>query len=104
MGKITATVLTTLFIIGVSGGAMAQGMAPSSPGSSSSSPADSLGSNSATQAKIATTTQVKSKLEESGYTSVSGIQKSTDGWTATATKDGKSVRVAIDQRGNIETR
>jgi hypothetical protein len=118
MGKITATVLSTLFVVGVSAGAMAQGM---SPGSSSSSPpaaSSSGGSMSGTSngtmsgsssdmsapSKIATSTQVKSKLEQSGYTSVTGIHKSADGFTATAKKDGKSVHVAIDQQGNIQTR
>jgi hypothetical protein len=57
-----------------------------------------------TPSKIATSTEVKSKLEQSGYTSVSAIHKSTDGFTATAKKDGKSVHVAIDQQGNIQTR
>jgi hypothetical protein len=110
MGKITATVLSTLFVIGVSAGAMAQGMSPGSsssmPGSNSSSGAamPSTGSESAAPATIGTPTQVRSKLEASGYTSVTGIKKSADGWMANAKKDGKSVRVAIDQQGNIETR
>ena len=106
MGKITPSVLATLFVVGVSASAMAQGTSmPShanSPSSETTMP--NSGTGSATSAKIATPTQAKSKLEESGYTSVSGIEKSANGFTAMAKKDGKSVRVAIDQQGNIETR
>jgi len=113
MAKITATVLATTLMMGVACGAMAQSMAPSSPGSSQSTPSykaptatDMQGTegNSASSGKVATSTQVKSKLEASGYTRVQAIHKSADGWTATASKGGKSVHVAIDDHGNIETR
>jgi hypothetical protein len=112
MGKISASVLATLIAIGVSGAAMAQTM-PSSPANSSSSGAtmpDTRNNSSAgmqgsgMQGQVSSATQVKSTLQHSGYTSVSAIKKSSDGWTATAKKDGKSVHVAVDQQGNIETR
>jgi hypothetical protein len=117
MGKITASVLATLFAVGMSGAAMAQESTPSrsmpsSTPSNSANPSGGMaaandvgsGNGSAVQSQISTSKEVRSKLEASGYTSVSGIHKSSDGFTAMAKKDGKSVHVAIDQQGKIETR
>jgi hypothetical protein len=49
-----------------------------------------------------TESQAKSRIEQLGYTNVTGLAKDSDGvWRGTAMKDGKSQRVAIDFRGNI---
>jgi hypothetical protein len=48
--------------------------------------------------------QAKGRLEKAGYTAVSGLQLDGDGlWQAQATKDGQSVHVALDYKGNIAT-
>jgi hypothetical protein len=46
---------------------------------------------------------VKKKLEGAGYSSVTGIKPNKDGYTAMAMKNGKQVKVDIDNNGKIET-
>jgi periplasmic protein CpxP/Spy len=54
------------------------------------------GANSFTEA------QVRSRIEQQGYTNVTGLAKDADGiWRGKASKDGKSQEVAVDFRGNI---
>jgi hypothetical protein len=54
------------------------------------------GANSFTEA------QAKTRIEEAGYTEVSGLKLDDKGvWQATAMKDGKSVSVALDYQGNV---
>ena len=54
------------------------------------------GKNSFTEA------QAKSRIEEAGYTDVSGLKLDDQGiWRAMGTKDGKSGNVALDFQGNI---
>jgi len=54
------------------------------------------GKNSFTEA------QAKDRLEKHGYTAVSGLRKDDQSiWRGTATKDGRSVSVAVDYQGNI---
>lgn len=49
--------------------------------------------------------QARSRLAEAGYTGVTRLAKDDSGvWRATATKDGKSVQVGLDFKGNIATR
>jgi hypothetical protein len=49
-----------------------------------------------------TETQAKERLENHGYSSVSALKKDDQSvWRGTATKDGKSVGVAVDYQGNI---
>ena len=56
------------------------------------------GANSFTEA------QAKSRLEDHGFTSVTGLTKDEAGiWWATASKDGKSVKVGLDYQGNVAT-
>lgn len=46
--------------------------------------------------------QARARLEESGYTAVTGLKLDDKGvWQASATKDGKPVNVALDYQGNI---
>ncbi len=48
--------------------------------------------------------QAKKRLAKAGYT-VASLTKDADGaWMGMATKDGKSVTVALDYKGNITTR
>jgi hypothetical protein len=54
------------------------------------------GKNSFTEA------QAKSRLEDAGYTDVTGLKLDDQGvWRATASKDGKPGDVALDFQGNI---
>lgn len=54
------------------------------------------GANSFTEA------QAKSRIEQHGFSSISGLAKDEKGiWRGNATKDGKSVSVMLDFRGNV---
>ncbi len=56
------------------------------------------GANSFTEA------QATSRLQDHGFTGVTGLTKDDAGiWWATASKDGKSVKVGLDYQGNIAT-
>jgi sporulation protein YlmC with PRC-barrel domain len=49
-----------------------------------------------------TETQARSRIEDHGFTAVSDLRKDDQGiWRGTAMKDGKSVSVALDYKGNI---
>ena len=46
--------------------------------------------------------QAKDRIVAAGFTSVSSLAKDGDGiWRGSATKDGKSVKVAVDFKGNV---
>jgi len=46
--------------------------------------------------------QAKSRLEENGYSNVTGLKKDDNGvWKGTATHSGAKVNVSVDYRGNI---
>jgi len=46
--------------------------------------------------------QAKSRLEDAGYSAVTGLKLDDQGvWRASATKDAKQVQVALDYQGNI---
>jgi hypothetical protein len=48
--------------------------------------------------------QAKDRAEARGLTNVTGLKKDDDGiWRGTASKDGKSVQVAVDYKGNVVT-
>lgn len=45
-------------------------------------------------------TEARSRIEAAGYTNVTGLTQNADGsWTATATRDGQTTSVIIDQTG-----
>jgi hypothetical protein len=108
-----ATVLAAFLTAGLSAAALAQ--TTTAPADTSTAPADTStttdtkqgvvltspsglqkGSNSFTEA------QAKGRLEDHGFTGVSGLTKDDNGvWWATAAKDSKSVRVGLDFQGNI---
>jgi hypothetical protein len=49
--------------------------------------------------------QAKSRIESSGYGSVTGLKKDDNGvWRAKAQKGGKSVDVSLDFQGNVVAR
>ena len=46
--------------------------------------------------------QAKSRIQDAGYSDVSGLAKDNEGiWRGQANKDGKSIAVALDYQGNI---
>jgi hypothetical protein len=48
--------------------------------------------------------QAKSRIEAKGFSSVSGLQKDSNGvWRGKAMKDGKAFNVSLDFQGNIGT-
>ena len=54
------------------------------------------GANSFTQG------EAQSRIEKAGYTSVDGLSKDDQGiWRATASKNGKTVKISLDYKGNI---
>jgi hypothetical protein len=45
-------------------------------------------------------TDARSRIEAAGYTNITGLTQSPDGtWTATATRDGQTTQVVVDQTG-----
>jgi len=57
------------------------------------------GANSFTEA------QAKARIADRGYTEISGLAKDGEGvWRGKATKDGKTVEVALDYQGNVVAR
>jgi hypothetical protein len=57
------------------------------------------GANSFTRA------QARNRIAKAGFTSVSRLNKDKDGlWQGMAKRDGKSVRVALDYKGNVTTK
>ena len=67
-----------------------------SPNSPPNPGAPVAGANSFTQG------QAKSRIEEKGFKSVSGLKKDANGvWRGKAKQDGKTVNVSIDFQGNV---
>ena len=49
--------------------------------------------------------QAKGHIENAGYSNVTGLTKTPDGmWTAKASKDGKTMDVAVDFKGAVTAR
>jgi negative regulator of sigma E activity len=70
---------------------------------------NTTGTNNANQpvagANSFTEGQAKSRIEESGYKSVSELKKDDNGvWRGKAMKDGKPVTVSLDFQGNVIAR
>ena len=62
-------------------------------------PAAVPGANSFTEG------QAKLRIENDGYTAVTGLKKDENGiWQATATKGGQNLKVSVDYQGNIVAR
>lgn len=52
-----------------------------------------------------TENQAKGRLAKAGYTNVSDLKKDDSGaWQGTAMKDGKTVNVTLDYKGNVTAR
>ncbi len=100
------TIVTLATLLAAAGIANAQtSTTPSSPstttppsgGSSTTMPGSSSTSGAMTESSV------KTKIEASGYSNVTGLKKdSTGDWTAKATKGGKQVAVMVDSKGMVK--
>jgi hypothetical protein len=103
MKPILSTAVAALALIGA-GTALAQSAPAANP---MNPPAIAHGDNKTPAAPVAgknsfTEAQAKDRLEKHGYTAVSALKQDEQSvWRGTATKDGKSVGVAVDFQGNI---
>ena len=98
-------VATLASLLAVSAHAQTTPPAPTAPGATTTLPparsapdagAPLPGANSFTE------NQARARIEQLGYTNVTGLAKDSDGiWRGTGMKDGQSQNVAIDFRGNI---
>jgi len=46
--------------------------------------------------------EARMALEAAGYTSIRDLKADEDGYTATATKDGRTIKLGVDHEGAIE--
>jgi periplasmic protein CpxP/Spy len=104
----TRTIVTLATLLAAAGIANAQTTSPSSPSATTPPSAGSTttmpsGSASGGAGAVMSETAVKSKIEASGYTNVTGLKKdSTGDWTAKASKGGKQVAVMVDSKGMVK--
>ena len=112
MVKIAATLAA--LVLGAASIAFAQGTAPTAPSSPGAAPdiskslpgtfgaprgsVETSGSGSSTPKRM-TPADVKEALEQQGYDDVTDVVESTGGFTATAKKDGREVKLNIDPSG-----
>lgn len=72
------------------------------PASSGASSGESGAEGPAMQ-NLLTSDQARQHLMRLGYTNVSALEKDADGkWIGTATKDGKTIAVAVDLKGEVD--
>jgi hypothetical protein len=91
--------------LAMSGAGKAQ-QVPANPGAPAnpalSTPSTPSAATPAPGANSFTESQAKMRLENQGFTAVSGLTKDTDGiWRGMATKAGRSLNVAVDYQGNV---
>jgi hypothetical protein len=110
MIKITATAWAVTMAMGLAPGAMSQALFPAPSSQFEPSPGPQLpgamGMRDVDRAlppagDVANEAQVRAILKARGYTHVQAIERSADGWTATAVKNLTLVPVAIDDHGKI---
>jgi putative membrane protein len=67
-------------------------------------PAATTDVKSAAQGNLFTEEQARVHLSRLGYTNISGLTKNENGaWLGSATKDGKTMAVAVDVKGKVGT-
>ncbi|MGV8939609.1 MAG: PepSY domain-containing protein [Allorhizobium sp.] len=99
--------IASLGMLMAASGAMAQTAAPTT---SQDKPAVAMPDSKNPDAPVAgsnsfTEAQAQERFEDAGFTAVTGLKLDEEGiWRAAATKDGKSVEVALDYQGNIVTK
>jgi hypothetical protein len=102
----TRTFLALATLIAAAGVASAQTTSPSTGSTtppSSGSGATTLPGGASGGAGAMTSSDIKSKIEASGYKDVTGIKQDSSGnWTAMATKGTKQVAVSVDSKGMVK--
>jgi hypothetical protein len=89
---------TTGSTTGGTTGSMTGGTTGSTTGSATGSATTTPGPQSA----MKTDQDVTKKLQDAGYSNVTDVKPGKNGYTASAMKNGKRVRVAVDANGKIE--
>lgn len=98
LALVAALGLSTFAQAQPSGGPDAKGNAPLKAPHTVNDGQAKHGANSFTQG------QAQTHIEKAGFTGVSGLAKGQDGvWRGTAMRDGQSVDVAMDFKGNVST-
>jgi hypothetical protein len=95
----TVAAIGVLLLLGGSQSALAQ--AASSP-ASKSVPSE-MSAPGTQRAMAMSEEEVRTTLESAGYTSIGDVKADEDGYSATAMKDGKAVKIGVDFDGTIET-
>jgi hypothetical protein len=102
-------ILTAFVVLATMGTGSVLAQTTASPPSSSTTPAavSTSAGNNTTAAPVAgansfTMAQAQKRIEDQGYSQVTGLAKDDKSvWRGHATKDGKSMNVALDYQGNI---
>jgi hypothetical protein len=99
---VTAVLAGTPF----AGGALAQNSGPAANPNAGTPAVASPNANNpgapAAGANSFTESQAKSRIQDAGYSNVSGLTKDKDGiWRGRAAKGGTTVGVALDYQGNV---
>jgi uncharacterized membrane protein YkoI len=101
MDRTVVAALTAIFLAAAPFANAAGTSGGTSGTASGTSTTDTTKSDSAAQM---TEAQIKSKLQQMGYTSVSEIKRSGNGYQVTAMKDGQEQQLEVDARtGAIES-
>ncbi|WP_158668492.1 hypothetical protein [Bradyrhizobium guangdongense] len=92
----------TLLLLGSVPGAQSQ-PAQSGPGNNAVNSSDQNNSNAPVAGRNSFTEgQAKSRIEDAGYSNVSGLQKDNEGvWRGKADKAGAKTDVSVDFQGNV---
>ncbi len=94
---------TTGSTTGGTTGSMTGGTTGSATGSTTGSATGSATTTApGPQSAMKTDQDVSKKLQEAGYSNVTDVKPGKNGYTASAMKNGKRVRVAVDANGKIE--
>ena len=104
----TSLVMAAVLAFGVST-AIAQQQNPPAQSGPNNPAVNTTGTNNANNpvagANSFTEGQAKSRIEQGGFSNVSGLKKDDNGvWRGKAMKDGKSVDVSLDFQGNVIAR
>ncbi|PIT00176.1 hypothetical protein TSA1_04920 [Bradyrhizobium nitroreducens] len=102
MRRLTLLATTMLLLAAVPAGAQPQ-PAQSGPGNNAVNSSDRNNSNKPVAGRNSFTEgQAKSKIEEAGYSNVSGLKKDDQGvWRGKADKAGTKTDVSLDFQGNV---
>lgn len=112
MRRNNAAVLTSVVMAvgALAAGGIANAGGPVSPPSSAQNDPINTDANKTEKAQTPgstsfTKSQAKGHIESAGYTDVTGLVKTSDGfWTGNAKKGGKSVKVSVDYKGAVSAK